>query len=101
MLRNVPRIKDETGRLTLAGAPARSRLVVVRLRTPADLARRLGTLGVRPGIQVEVLHNASGGGRVIGVAGARLALDRRVLGDIEVREVIGDESGAQPDEVTR
>ncbi|WP_425308381.1 ferrous iron transport protein A [Ammonicoccus fulvus] len=97
----MPRIKDESGQLTLAGAPARSRLVVVRLRTPADLARRLGALGVRPGVQVEVLHNASGGGRVIGVAGARLALDRRVLGDIEVRDVVGEESAATPDEVTR
>lgn len=79
----MPRINDESGQLTLANAPARTRLLVVRLRTAADLTRRLGTLGVRPGVQVDVLHNASGGGRIIGVAGSRLALGHGVLGAID------------------
>lgn len=49
-------------------------------------ARRLATLGVRPGANIQLLHRAAGGGSIVAVAGARLALDRRVLSLIEVAD---------------
>lgn len=45
----------------------------------AGMARRLGELGVRPGAVVQCAHGTAGGGRVIEVGGARLALGRSVL----------------------
>lgn len=87
MLGVVPRINVESGRQTLASAPARKGLVIVRLRTKPGFTRRLGTLGVRPGAHVEILHRSSGGGRVLAVAGSRLALDSTILNAIDAEEV--------------
>lgn len=81
------RIIDEPGQLTLATAPDGARVTVLSVRAAPELARRLGALGLRPGTQVEVLHRVSGGGRIVSVAGARLALDRTILHAIEAEEM--------------
>ncbi|HHV20703.1 MAG TPA: ferrous iron transport protein A [Propionibacterium sp.] len=86
---------DDAGRFSLATAPLRVRLTVLRVCTNPQLAKRLGALGVRPGAPVEVLHGVSGGGRMISVAGSRLVLDRAVMRAIRV-----DEQG-RDDEVNR
>ncbi|MCH8612161.1 FeoA family protein [Arsenicicoccus dermatophilus] len=55
---------------------------------PVDLPlaprRRLAELGLRTGATVEVVHRTAGGGRVVAVAGARIALDRRTAQGIQV-----------------
>lgn len=47
--------------------------------------RRLAEMGVRPGCHVRVLYRTTGGGRVVAVGGARVALDA------ELSAVIGAE----------
>ncbi|HLZ38429.1 MAG TPA: FeoA family protein [Mycobacteriales bacterium] len=48
-------------------------------RLQGAVARRLYELGLRPGTEVVVLHRTAGGGRVVLVDGARVALDRATL----------------------
>ncbi|HET7762007.1 MAG TPA: ferrous iron transport protein A [Phycicoccus sp.] len=57
------------------GMPVR----VVAAESPVDLTRRLAELGLRPGAVVRCLHRTAGGGRVLDVGGARIALGRTVL----------------------
>ncbi|HEY6934184.1 MAG TPA: FeoA family protein [Marmoricola sp.] len=45
---------------------------------------RLAQLGVRVGARVRVLGRTSGGGRVLGIGSARLAVDRATAGRVEV-----------------
>lgn len=85
----MPRINGESDRLTLASAPTERCLTVLRISTAPALARRLGALGLRPGVPVRILHRVSGGGRAIGVAGAKLVLDRSILRAIDVEQVDG------------
>lgn len=85
----VPRINVESGQ-SLASAPLGTPLVVVCLRAEPDVVRRLGTLGIRPGVPIEVMHRASGGGRVVSVGGARLALARSVLEAIDATPILAE-----------
>ena len=57
------------------------------VRTPDNhfVVRRLAELGIRPGAQITAGQRTPGGGRVVGVAGAHLALDRATLHMLEVR----------------
>ncbi|WP_297751316.1 FeoA family protein [uncultured Tessaracoccus sp.] len=57
------------------------------VRTPGNhfVVRRLAELGIRPGAQITAGQRTPGGGRVVGVAGAHLALDRATLRMLEVR----------------
>lgn len=65
---------------TLAGAPLGVRVVVTGVRAgDAVPVRRLGELGLRPGASVRCLSRTAGGGRVVDIAGARVALGRDVL----------------------
>jgi ferrous iron transport protein B len=43
---------------------------------PESLRRRLAELGLRPGAQVRVVQRTAGGGRIVDVAGSRVALGR-------------------------
>jgi ferrous iron transport protein A len=45
--------------------------------------RRLAEMGVRPGARITVLHRSSGGGRVLAVDGARIAVDAQLAASIE------------------
>lgn len=38
--------------------------------------RRLAEMGIRPGSSISVLYATAGGGRILGVEGARIAVDR-------------------------
>lgn len=80
--------RDPAG-LTLASAPLRAPLLVLRLRTQPDLTKRLGAFGVRPGAPVRIMQRASGGGRIVGVAGSRIALDQSILAAIDAERVAG------------
>lgn len=68
-----------------------------------DLRRRLAELGLRRGATVTCLRGTIGGGRVLDVAGTRIALGRQVLRAIECEAVAvaeNDPAGDQPEDVT-
>ncbi|RRD45591.1 ferrous iron transport protein A [Tessaracoccus sp. OH4464_COT-324] len=50
----------------------------------APTVRRLAEIGIRPGAKVEAGQKTAGGGRVVCVAGAQIALDSATLKSIEV-----------------
>ena len=83
-----------TDAVTLAGVGARVLVTLGEPRLDRARARRLAELGLRPGAEVVVLHRTAGGGRVVAVDGARLALGRTVLRAIPVL-VRGDPAGAR------
>lgn len=65
--------------------PVGARLTLVRVDAPTQTARTLAALGLRRGCQFTVSHVTAGGGRVVQVGGARIALDRAVLGCLVTR----------------
>jgi ferrous iron transport protein A len=64
---------------SLARAPIGIELRVVRASGPTALTRRLAELGLRDGSHVRCVQRTAGGGRVVDVAGSRIALGRDVL----------------------
>lgn len=42
------------------------------------IRRRLAEMGIRPGATLRVMYRTTGGGRVVSVGGARVALDREL-----------------------
>ncbi|GAA1393609.1 FeoA family protein [Luteococcus peritonei] len=65
--------------MTLAEAPFGESLTLMRAEGSPDLCRRLAALGLRRGAQLSLVHRTAGGGRVVNVAGSRIALDRGML----------------------
>ncbi|MFZ2260926.1 ferrous iron transport protein A [Luteococcus japonicus] len=70
--------------LSLAKAPIGQPLTLVRAEGTPESCRRLSALGIRRGAQVLLMHTTAGGGRVMQVAGSRIALDRSMLGKLFV-----------------
>lgn len=68
---------------TLASAPTGAVSVVASVEGPTALVRRLAELGIRPHAVVTPMHRTAGGGRVVDVAGSRIALADAVLRSIE------------------
>ena len=62
--------------MTLADAPVGVEATLVFCLAEPQMRSRLSTLGMRCGVPVEVVRRTAGGGRIVGVAGARIALDR-------------------------
>ncbi len=77
--------------VTLANAPLRVPVLLDRVRLSAAEAMRLAELGLRAGATVTILRRTAGGGRVIGVGPARIAVGGRMLDRIPVSFV------AEPD----
>lgn len=71
--------------MTLDQAPRGVPLVLLRPDLPLPRARRLAELGLRPGAVVTVVRRTVGGGRIVGVADARVALGRDTLRRMTVR----------------
>ncbi|MBN1174023.1 MAG: ferrous iron transport protein B [Micromonosporaceae bacterium] len=71
--------------MTLDRAPLSEPVVLAHPETPVAQTRRLAELGLRAGIQVTPGHRTAGGGRVIGLGAARIALARSVLTDLRLR----------------
>jgi ferrous iron transport protein A len=57
---------------------------VVAVSASPSSCRRLAELGVRVGAHIRVLHRTAGGGRVLAVDGARVAVDARLAAAIDV-----------------
>lgn len=73
--------------VTLANAPVGVSLTLVGCIVNPALRTRLAMLGLRPGARVQVLGNTPGKGRVVFVAGSRIAMDRSVLAALTARAV--------------
>ncbi|QLQ16407.1 MAG: ferrous iron transport protein A [Micropruina sp.] len=71
---------------TLAQAPLHTPLTVVADTRDGVVGRRLAMLGIRRGATLSVVSTSSGGGRVVSVAGSRIALGRDALTAVSVEE---------------
>lgn len=69
---------------SLADAPQRRPLVIVETSAARHVARRLASLGLRRGAQIEIVQRTAGGGRLVAVSGARVALGEDLLDDFRV-----------------
>ena len=72
---------------SLARAPIGIELRVIGADGPTALTRRLSELGLRVGSHVRCVQKTSGGGRIVDVAGSRIALGRDVLDAVQTVEV--------------
>jgi Fe2+ transport system protein FeoA len=75
----------DSGEVTLASAPCGVPVILGRAALPAPRRLRLAELGLRPGVTVTVLRRTAGGGRILGVGDARVALGRGLLDAIPAR----------------
>ena len=71
--------RDLPPELSLAEAAVRTPLTLRRSEGAPEFCRRLSALGLRQGARLTVVQRTIGGGRIVAVAGARIALDRGVL----------------------
>lgn len=65
--------------VTLATAPLGVPVRLGRAALPGPRRLRLAELGLRAGATVTVLRRTAGGGRIVGVGDARVAIGRSVL----------------------
>ena len=77
---------------SLARAPIGTELRVIGAVGPTALTRRLAELGVRVGSHVRCVQRNSGGGRIVDVAGSRIALGRDVLESVQAVPVRAPEA---------
>lgn len=64
----------------------------------SSMARRLGMLGIRPGVEIQMMHGPGVRGAVIRVGGARVALGRQVIEHIQIsRERVDVKSTMTPE----
>lgn len=79
----------ERDQLCLADAPIGAELTLALCLAEPWLRSRLATLGLRCGAPIQVIRKTGGGGRIIGVAGARIALDRSVVASLYAKTPAG------------
>lgn len=72
---------------TLREAPVGPRLLVTTVDSGAAPVRRLAELGLRPGALIRSLRRTAGGGRILDIGGARVALGYDLVEAIGVEEV--------------
>ena len=70
--------------LTLAVAPLDTPLLLTGVHPDDTTARRLASLGLRRGTRVALVQRLAGGGRIVSVAGGRVAVDAAVLAELPV-----------------
>ncbi|XVX20698.1 FeoA family protein [Actinomycetota bacterium] len=71
--------------LTLDRAPIGEPLVFLEASTAPEVRRRLAELGLRRGAHLTCVQRTSGRGRVVSVAGSRIAIDAATLGHLTVQ----------------
>lgn len=70
---------------TLDRAPLHTPLTLTASQVEPGLARRLAALGLRRGVGLAAVGRTTGGGRVVEVGGARIALDRAIMRLLQVQ----------------
>lgn len=71
-------------RRTVSDVPLGEVFHVGAVSAPPRVLRRLAELGVRAGTQLTVLRRTAGGGRILAVAGSRVAVDAWTARTIEL-----------------
>ena len=66
----------------LSRAPLNQQLTLSDSRVDQASRVRLATLGLRPGSTFSLIARTAGGGRVAAVAGTRIALGKKLLGQL-------------------
>lgn len=79
--------------MSLIHLPACTPAAVVALPKHHGLARRLISLGITPGSEIQVLHNWGSGPVIVEVHGARLALGRGQAARVAVQPLADSEQG--------
>jgi len=79
--------------MSLAAAAPRQPLVVDAPAVDPAAAHRLMTLGWRPGARVQIIRRTLGGAHIIALAGARVAVGRRLAKELQVRPVSPEAAG--------
>ncbi len=77
-----PDAAQSSAEISLDRAPVHGSFVLGRFDLPPEVAHRMSALGLRRGSQVRVVQTTVGGGRILAVCGARVAMGRGVLGQI-------------------
>ena len=75
--------------ISLAEAPLATPLTLAAV--PAEHAWRLGRLGLRPGAAFSVIRSSAGGGRIVAIAGSRVALGAALLRGVRAAQAAGFE----------
>ncbi len=65
--------------IELMSAPLGTPLTLIRIEGASKNRRRLATLGLREGASFRLLTRTIGGGRIVLVAGSRIALSRELV----------------------
>ena len=65
--------------IDLASAPLNTNLTLLESDAPESHRQRLSSLGLRVGTRFSLSQRTAGGGRVVLVAGSRIALGARLL----------------------
>jgi ferrous iron transport protein A len=65
--------------IDLASAPLNTHLTLLESEAPESSRQRLSSLGLRVGTRFSLLQKTAGGGRVVLVAGSRIALGAELL----------------------
>ena len=73
--------------ISLDAARVGSSLTLLRTEGTPELCRRLSALGLRRGARVRIVNPTPGGGRVISVAGSRIAMDASMLKRLFAEEI--------------
>jgi len=68
--------RDENGPVALAGLPDGVRARLARVEAGQGLRARLTAMGLRPGVEVQVVNNRGAGPFVVAVHGTRIVLGR-------------------------
>lgn len=68
----------------LAAVERGAEVVLTGIDVPHEHRLRLAELGLRPGMRLRVLARTVGGGRIVGVGPARLAIDRFLAAGLAV-----------------
>lgn len=69
--------------MTLDRAPLGTPLTFLAAGVDPVLGRRLATLGLRRGVRVSIVQKLASGGRIVAVAGGRIAIEQGVLARLE------------------
>ncbi|WP_099332415.1 FeoA family protein [Actinomyces minihominis] len=73
--------------MKLAKCPVRSRARILSVDVDREFELRLRELGIRVGAELSVVNRAAFGGRVINIAGTRIAVDHRSSQRILVEDI--------------
>lgn len=83
--------------MNLAKCPLRTKARITSVDVAPQFNLRLQELGVRQGAEFVVVNSAAFGGRVLNIAGTRIAVDHKSVRLIEVETIASEQKVAASD----